>query len=60
MNDSKAGGPIEKESLRRHILSKIGVVGHPNMINSRVVACFAVAGVQRCLLDTNNISSSNI
>ena len=60
MNDSKAGGPIEKKSLRRHILSKIGVVGHPKMINSELAACFAVAGVQICLLDTNKISSSDI
>ena len=41
-------------------MSKIGVVGHPKMINSELAACFAVAGVQICLLDTNNISSSNI
>ena len=42
------------------IFSKIRVVGHQKMINSELAACFAVAGVQICLLDTNKISSSNI
>ena len=37
MNDSKAGGPIEKKSLRHHICSKIEVVGYPKMINSGAI-----------------------
>ena len=33
---------------------------HQKMINSELAACFAVADVQICLLDTNMISSPNI
>ena len=60
MNDGKAGVSIEKKILRQHIFSKIMGVGHLKMINSELAACFAVAGVQICLLDTNKISSPHI
>ena len=57
----QSGRPYrKKESLKHHIWSEFGVVGHPKMINSWVSAYFAVVGVQICLLDTNNISSPNI
>ena len=60
MTTAKQADLSKKQSLRHHIFSKIRVVGHPKMINSRVAACFAVVGVQICLLDTNKISSPNI
>ena len=55
MNDDKAGSHIEKAIFEASYFSKIRVV-----MNSRVAACFAVAGVQICLLDTNKIFSPNI
>ena len=57
---AKQAALSKKQSLRHHIFSKIRVVGHSKMINSRLAACFHVAGVQICLLDTNKISSPNI
>tara|TARA_A100001015_G_scaffold286627_1_gene355540 strand:+ start:459 stop:641 length:183 start_codon:yes stop_codon:yes gene_type:complete len=60
MNDDKAGSHIEKAIFEASYFSKIRVVGHQKMMNSRVAACFAVAGVQICLLDANKISSPNI
>ena len=61
MNDSKAGGPIEKSNFWGIIFSlKLGLWVTQKMINSGVSACFAVAGVQICLLDTKKLSSPNI
>ena len=60
IDGGRTGGPIEKAIFEASYFSKIRVVGHQKMMNSRVAACFAVAGVQICLLDANKISSPNI
>ena len=39
---------------------QIRVVGCPKMKTFDVASCFAVAGVQICLLDTKQLSSPNI
>ena len=60
MADGKAGGPMEKHSFTYHICCKVRVVGHPKMINFEEFACFAVASVLICLLDTKKLSSPKI
>ena len=61
MNDSKAGGFIEKSNLSSIIFGlTLGLWVIQKMINSWVSACFAVAGVQICLLNTKKFSSPSI
>ena len=60
MGDGKVGSSIESQSFRYHICCKIRVVGYQKMINSGVAACFAVVGVQVCLLNIKKLSSPSV